>query len=80
MPTETTNDRVIDEIVRICRDVRGGNQIQGLWKVFNIMVQFIKTQANLIKEIDGKVRLMEIEMNRLKEDVRKLKGESTTVQ
>ncbi len=66
---DTATDRTLDEIVKICRDVKSGNQIHALWKVFNIMTGFIKTQANLINEMDKRIKKQETELNRLKDTV-----------
>ncbi len=72
---ETATDHVVDEIIKICLDVKTGNQVQALWKVFNLMAEFIKIQANLITAMDGAVKLQQKELAALKEKVREM-GES----
>lgn len=71
---QTASDKILDKMVEVCRDVKSGNQIQGLWKVFNIMVEFIKGQANLIVAMDVKIKQQERKLERLQSDVEVLKG------
>lgn len=73
MATETTSDKIIDQMVEIARNMKTGNQVEGLWKCFNIMVSFIKGQANLIKAMDGKVKVLERDLNALRESVEYLR-------
>jgi len=69
----TASDKILDKMVEVCRDVKSGNQIQGLWKVFNIMVEFIKGQANLIVAMDVKIKQQERKLERLQSDVDQLR-------
>lgn len=69
----TTSDKILDKMVEVCRDVKAGNQVQGLWKVFNIMVAFIKGQANLIQAMDVKLKQQERKLERLGSDVNALR-------
>lgn len=74
----TTSDKILDKMVEVCRDVKAGNQVQGLWKVFNIMVAFIKGQANLIQAMDVKLKQQERKLDRLQNDVDELRRERLT--
>lgn len=77
----TASDRVIDEMVKICRDVKEPTwpaQVKALWKVFNIMAGFIKGQANLIAVMDGKIKQQQIELDRLKKTVASILPEKKT--
>lgn len=78
MEPETATDKVLDKIVEVCRDVKSGNQIQGLWKVFNLMTAFIKGQANLISAMDRELKGQRQELERLKADVDRLKHNDGT--
>jgi hypothetical protein len=69
---ETPNDRIVDEIVKVCRDLKDNTwqgQIKALWKVFNMMAGFIKGQANLIAGMDAKIKQQQTELDRLKSTV-----------
>lgn len=79
MADETATDKVLDKMVEICRDMKAGNQIQGLWKVFNIMVAFIKGQANLIRAMDVEIKRQGQQLARLQKEIDGLKSKPTKI-
>jgi hypothetical protein len=73
---ETTTDRIVEEIVKICRDVKDKTwqgQIKALWKVFNIMTAFIKGQANLIAAMDSKIKRQDQEIAAIRKELGNMK-------
>lgn len=74
MPVETTSDKIIDQMLKISKEMTSGNQVQGLWRCFNIMVSFIKGQANLVKEMDAKIKQLDRRVLELEQLNTKPKG------